>query len=52
MSGESGTSDIRDKGIIARSQSIEAVTSNWSIIDPGQKGGVGKSAETLPSLRT
>ena len=27
-----------DKRIIARSQSIEAVTSNWSIIDPGQKG--------------
>ena len=49
----SGQRDIRDKpGIIARSQSIEAVTSNWSIIDPGEEGGVGKSAETLPSLRT
>ena len=44
--------DILDKRIIARSQSIEAVTSNWSIIDPAEKGGVGRSAGTLPSLRT
>ena len=40
--------DILDKRIIARSQSIEAVTSNWSIIGPGERAESGKVLRPCP----